>query len=494
MSFIRQVALKRATLDMAKASIALVTLGLPCLTWAGLGDPERAMASVVEVFAGRAGNSLMNQGSGVVISPGRIVTNYHVVEGKTQIRIRARGRLSPRDALAFIRNIDPTRDLALLSCYDCPTPIRIAPKESFQIDDFVHAIGYPRGNRRITSGRILGVSRDPGFLVLQTSAELDFGNSGGALVDDEGRLVGINFRTASIAGKTLPLNEAIHAREVTAFADGIYPRQPTRLGGSRSRLPFHGRIPLGSGGFFPSIPCQSFPTDPILPVEGDELPAPGVEDDLPPAFVPDAAVYAGPRLGARVEKCFNVFGTLGNAGLKVVRMDPGGAAESGGLCRGDEILTMNDLPIGSATNFTGLLQAMRPGTPVVFQILREGLFREVAMTLGGSLAETSARIPAGTGPGYSLPCPDPRRLGLIVATSSFPAVSGLEVTYVVPGGPANFARLRPGDVITGLNGREPGNPYDFVLRLHSFRAGTPVQLQVHRQGKTETVTAVIRGG
>lgn len=296
------------------------------------------------------------------------------------------------------------------------------------------------------------------------------------------------------------VNEAVHVHEALQLA-GI---APTRAWSSNHRFPPPaGSFPSSGAGKFPSnrFPWPE-PRSSRLPPVADELPGSHEESDAPPVFVPEASVYIGPRLGARVEKCFNVFGTLGNAGLKVTRMDPGGAADFGGLRLQDEILTMNDLPIGTGLNFTGLLKKMPPGTRVVLQILRDGLFREVAVVLGGSSMEAAAAASgspatpgqAGATSWYHPPQRDPRRLGVTVATSSLPLVQGLEIKAVAPGGSANYARLRPGDVITGLSGREPGSPYDFVLRLHSFRAGTPVQLQVHREGKTETVTAVIQGG
>ena len=478
--------------------LALAVL-LPKLALAEATGWEGDFNSVVQVEASSPGSSMIGSGSGVVIAPGRIITNEHVVAGRTKIQIRSgpHGKFYP----AWVLYRDHARDLAVLMTSAPLQPIPVAPEESFLMDRPVRIVGFPGGQPKITTGSITALLRRKGCLVIQTDAPMAPGNSGGAMLDEEGRLLGISTQEIIFPENGTRMNEAVHVHEALQLA-GLSPK---RTWASNPKFPPpSASFPPSSAG---NIPSRRFPwPEPRTsrpPPVADELPGSHEESEAPPVFVPEASVYIGPRLSARVEKCFNVFGTLGNAGLKVIRMDPGGAAECGGLRLRDEILTMNDLPIGTALNFTGLLQKMPPGTRVVFQILREGLFREVAVVLGGNSTEAavaSASGPAavqgqtGTTSWYHPPQRDPRRLGVTVAISSLPAVHGLEITSVVPGGSANYARLRSGDVITGLNGKEPGSPYDFVLRLHSFRAGTPVQLQVHRQGKTETVTAVIQGG
>jgi len=474
------------------SSLALVLTLVPAFAWAGAGQWVAESPSILEIEAVNPLTREAAGGSGVVVAPGRIITNEHVVKGRSRVRIRTGPGRPLQDA--WVVRSDPLRDLAVLVTTASVQPIEIAPEESFLMDQPVRIVGFPGGRRQITTGMITALLRRDGCRVIQTDAAMAPGNSGGAMLDEQGRLLGISTREILFPENGSRVNEAVHAHEALQLAGILPPRTWSSAG--RNPWPAGSFPPAGSGARSRSFPNPE-PRSPRPPPVADELPGAGPDDDRPPVFVPEASVYAGPRLGARVEKCFNVFGTLGNAGLKVVRMDPGGAAESGGLRRGDEILTMNDLPIGTALNFSGLLKAMEPGTRVVFQILREGLFREVALLLGGTKLEMAA-LPAGKAAGamggFSPPCRDPRRLGLTVASSSLPAVEGLEVTSVIPGGPANFARLQAGDVITGLNGKGPGNPYDFVLRLHSFRAGTPVQLQIQRRGKTETVTAVIRGG
>ena len=472
--------------------LALAVL-LPWLALAEATGREGDFTSVVQVEASSPGSPRYGTGSGVVIAPGRIITNDHVVAERTKIQIRS----GPHGKYynAWVLRQDPVRDLAVLMTSAPLQPIPVAPEESFLMDRLVRIVGFPGGQPKITTGSITALLRRKGCLVIQTDAPMAPGNSGGAMLDEEGRLLGISTQEVIFPENGTRMNEAVHVHEALQLA-GLSPK---RTWASNPKFPPpSASFPPSSAGNFPSrrFPWPE-PRSSRPPPVADELPGSHEDSEAPPVFVPEASVYVGPRLGARVEKCFNVFGTLGNAGLKVIRMDQGGAADCGGLRLQDEILTMNDLPIGTALNFAGLLQKMQPGTRVVFQILRDGLFREVALVLGGNRAPAPCAAsggPAGQTPSFYPPCRDPRRLGMTVAASSLPAVDGLEITSVVPGGSANYARLQPGDVITGLNGQGPGSPYDFVLRLHSFRAGTPVQLQVYRQGKAQTVTAVIRGG
>ena len=73
-------------------ALGLVVSLVAELAMANLGGAEIAMGSVVQVYAGNYGSTHCSQGSGVVIKPNRIVTNYHVVQGRTQIRIRLNSR------------------------------------------------------------------------------------------------------------------------------------------------------------------------------------------------------------------------------------------------------------------------------------------------------------------------------------------------------------------------------------------------------------------
>jgi serine protease DegS len=141
-------------------------------------------------------------GSGVVVDrQGHVVTNYHVVSRATQISVQLRDR---REAPARLVGIDPDTDLAVLAIELPDLPVMpLGRSDRLRVGDPVLAIGNPLGlGQTVTSGIVsatgrgrLGVSTFENFI--QTDAAINFGNSGGALVNAAGELVGIN--TAVIA-------------------------------------------------------------------------------------------------------------------------------------------------------------------------------------------------------------------------------------------------------------------------------------------------------
>jgi serine protease DegS len=141
-------------------------------------------------------------GSGVIYDhEGHVVTNYHVIAEATQISVQLR---DGREAPAELVGSDPDTDLAVLHVKLADLPeIRLGRSDRLRVGDPVLAIGNPMGlGQTVTQGIIsatgrgrLGVSTFENFI--QTDAAINFGNSGGALVDARGELVGIN--TAVIA-------------------------------------------------------------------------------------------------------------------------------------------------------------------------------------------------------------------------------------------------------------------------------------------------------
>ncbi|WP_416758078.1 trypsin-like peptidase domain-containing protein [Roseateles sp. So40a] len=145
-------------------------------------------------------------GSGVIVSPeGYVLTNNHVVAGATEIRVQL---ADGRDIAARLVGTDPETDLAVLRiALEGPLPV-IHPGKAgeLQVGDVVLAIGNPFNvGQTVTSGIVsalgrtqLGLSTFENFI--QTDAAINPGNSGGALVDVQGRLVGINTAIYSRTG------------------------------------------------------------------------------------------------------------------------------------------------------------------------------------------------------------------------------------------------------------------------------------------------------
>lgn len=183
------------------------------------GDPffERFFGGDFGAPRERVQNSL---GSGVIVSPdGVVVTNNHVIEGMTEIKVVLSDR---REYNAELALADPQTDLAVLRIsVDEPLPyLTFANSDSIQVGDVVLAIGNPFGvGQTVTNGIISALARtavsvsDYSFFI-QTDAAINPGNSGGALIDIDGRLVGINSAIYSRSGGSNGIGFAIPSRLV----------------------------------------------------------------------------------------------------------------------------------------------------------------------------------------------------------------------------------------------------------------------------------------
>ena len=185
-------------------------------------------------FFGRGGFGLPQEriqqslGSGVIISPdGVIVTNTHVVKGGTDTQIRV-ALFDKREFDAKIVAQDERTDLAVLKIEkggnDFPF-LQFADSDKLEVGDVVLAIGNPFGvGQTVTSGIISALARtemaqSDTQVFLQTDAAINPGNSGGALVDMNGKLVGINTMIFSQSGGSVGIGFAIPSNLVRLVAD-----------------------------------------------------------------------------------------------------------------------------------------------------------------------------------------------------------------------------------------------------------------------------------
>ena len=153
-------------------------------------------------------------GSGVIVSgEGYILTNFHVVEGADQIEV---GLADGRKAKARVVGTDPETDLAVIRISERNLPVMVLgqPDEA-RVGDVVLAIGNPFGvGQTVTMGIISAVGRNNLHInhfenFIQTDAAINFGNSGGALVDVNGNLLGINSAIYSQTGGSIGIGFAI---------------------------------------------------------------------------------------------------------------------------------------------------------------------------------------------------------------------------------------------------------------------------------------------
>jgi len=166
-------------------------------------------------------------GSGVIVAAdGTIVTSYHVVEGSDQIMIVLSDR---RELLAHVEKVDERSDLAVLKvdAKGAPLPfLELRDSDTLEVGDLVLAVGNPFGvGQTVTSGIISALARSAADVsdyqfFIQTDAAINPGNSGGALVDMQGRLIGINTAIYSRSGGYQGIGFAIPANMVRAVLNG----------------------------------------------------------------------------------------------------------------------------------------------------------------------------------------------------------------------------------------------------------------------------------
>ena len=367
-------------------------------------------------------------GSGVIVrEDGYIITNHHVVDGADQIKVELADR---RTFDAKLIGSDAPSDLAVLKVGATGLhSLALGDTDRVRVGDIVLAVGNPLGvGQTVTMGIVSGKGRATGLSdgsfedFIQTDAPINQGNSGGALVNTRGELVGINSQILSPSGGNIGIGFAIPA---------------TMAGNVLDQLVRDGRVRRGMLGVT------------VQPVTSDLAATLGLSE---------------------------VRGALVNS----VQGDS--PAARAGIERGDVILTFNGQPVGDSNGLRNQVARTLPQSKVSLQIVRDR--RE--QTLTATLAElpTGRAVsgePSGTQEGgrYGLAV-EPLtpeladRLGLRGS-------SGLVVREVAPASPASEAGIRPGDVIRQVNRR----PVDSVAALQNALKATgdqPTLMLLNRGG------------
>lgn len=264
-------------------------------------------------------------GSGVIVSgSGYILTNVHVIDGADEIIVLL---ADGREAQAMVVGKDMETDLAVLKVnLKDLVAIPLGNSSQARVGDVVLAIGNPFGlGQSVSQGIISALARGLGLNTyenfLQTDAAINRGNSGGALIDAYGNLVGIN--TAMLeSGSSQGISFAIPVRTAIKVLSDIV-RQ--------------GQVIRGWLG----VQAQQLPRDVAQPL-----------------------------------------GLSPSAGLLVEEVQPGSPAATGGLQVGDIITHVNGERIIDGAYGSTLVADLVPGTPVELQVLRENLSLSIATTVG----------------------------------------------------------------------------------------------------------------
>jgi Do/DeqQ family serine protease len=376
-------------------------------------------------------------GSGVVVtSDGYLLTNHHVIDGATEIRVEfSDGRSLP----AKLVGSDQPSDLAVLKI-DATNlhPLTLGDSDAVQVGDIVLAVGNPLGiGQTVTSGIVSAKGRSTGVGdgsyedFLQTDAPINHGNSGGALVNTKGELVGINSQILSVSegnigiGFAIPANMARHVME---------------------QLRTSGRVTRAQLGVV------------VQPVTSDLAASLGLEE---------------------------------TRGAIVSSVASGSAAERAGVKRGDVIVSFNGQPITEYNALRNRVAATKPGTDATIGIVRDGSEKTLTVKLDEASANRSAR--GGSG---SVPEDEQTALGVAVAplTPETAAragikgdVKGLLVQHVEPDSRAADAGIQAGDVIVEAN-RKSVTSVDELRAAARTTTDRPLLLLVNREGRDLFVT------
>lgn len=367
-------------------------------------------------------------GSGFIVSvDGLIVTNSHVVEQAEEIKIKL---ADGREFDANVVGTDPPTDLALLRIDAKGEQLpfaQLGSSATMEVGDWVLAIGNPFGlPRTVSAGIVSAVGRaDVGILdfedFIQTDAAVNLGNSGGPLVDLDGRVIGINTAIASTTGGSIGIAFAI---PVDMAKDVI------------RQLRENGKVVRGHLGVLIS----------------------GLDEDLAKSF-----------------------GYPSTKGILVQDVTEDGAAEDAGLRPGDIIQSLDGRPIGDVADFRAAVAAHRPGSKVEMQIWRDGASRSVSAKLGEApgTTTTAAAAPSGKprlGIGLADVTPELRRHLDIESDAN------VVISEVLPGSPAAATGLRPGDVVESIDGKPAADASKASEALRAADAKKGVRLRIVRDG------------
>jgi len=384
--------------------------------------------------------TLQGLGSGVIVSPdGYILTANHVVSGADEIMVGLGNDL--RKFKAKKVGTDPGTDVALLKIEEKNLPaITFADSDKARAGDIVLAIGNPFGLRQtVTMGIISAVGRGGMGIVdyenfIQTDAAINMGNSGGALVDTQGRLLGINTAIFSRGGGNQGVGFAIPASLARDVMQSLRER---------------GRVVRGYIG-------ASVQT-------------------LTPELA-EAMKFKGQPTGALVGE-----------------VTPKSPSEKAGMKTGDVITAVNGKKISDARELRLMIGSMAPGTKVQIEVNREGQSKIFNVELA-EMPPGEAEQGAETSPEESAQ-PEKATVfgGVAVADITDDIRTALNLSKDVKGAviaeidadsPAAKAGLREGDVIQEVNKQPVRNAKDLVAISKKLKPNEKILIRVWSQGRS----------
>ncbi len=291
----------------AQADSTVEALPIPSTDAELAVEPAAAVAAIIGPSVVQVETNI-GQGSGVVYADGLILTNHHVIEGASQVQVRASdGRVFETEVLGS----DSRNDIAVLSAPDSDLPVAtIGSSATLEPGQLTVAIGSPfQLQQTVTAGIVSSINRPvPNAgggvsAMIQTDAPINPGNSGGALANRAGELVGINasIRTDGTTNANIGIGFAVPIDTAIEVADRIVDGEDLQPG--------------------------------VLGVTGQ------VEDS--------------------------------GIGVPIAEVTAGSGAEAAGIQPGDRILTIDGAPVTNISELTGLVQSQFSGDTVVLEVQRD---------------------------------------------------------------------------------------------------------------------------
>ena len=282
----------------------------------------------LQFFYGDDSKKKVGTGSGVIISPdGYIITNYHVIENSTEVIVTTNDN---KEYEAEIIGYDKLYDIAVLKINSDLNLdyVFFGDSDSTLVGEWVLAVGNPYNlNSTVTAGIISSKSRDlneydqKNQSFIQTDAAVNFGNSGGALVNTKGELIGINTLIQSMTGGYVGYSFAVPSNTVRKIFEDILE---------------YGDVQKG-----------------LLGVRGVALNSP-------------------------YSKQLNINET---EGFYIDEIESGYGADLAGLVRGDIIKSIDGFKINRFSDLSGYLSSKRPGDKVKVKFVRDGKLETAEITL-----------------------------------------------------------------------------------------------------------------
>lgn len=385
---------------------------------------------------------LKGSGSGVVISPdGYIATNNHVIADAKEIEVVFPDR---KHFTAKLIGSDPNTDLALLKVDAKDLAyVPFGNSDDAQIGEWVLAVGYPFSlNTTATAGIISAKGRSIGIIAssrpaqnfgemqassaiesfIQTDAAINAGNSGGALVNTRGELIGINTAIASVTGSYAGYAFAVPIDLAKKILED---------------LKDFGTVQRG--------------------LLGISFPAPAVEDE----YLKQMGIKPGSIKG--------VF---------ITGIQKNSAADAAGLKSGDIIQFVDSMEIASPAEFSERIARHRPGDKVQIGFLRNGKQHAIVATLKAE--EKDKRLNETTDVQEKLGA----KFGSLPRTlkKRYNVTGGVVVTDVTPGGFFDQVGIPEGTVIVAINGKPVASEKDIEKAIESSRNSTMQILAVAPDG------------